>query len=496
MLNEQSRTRITLGTLALVVLVSQGTARDAHVRSTDRPSGALPFPQNTVYPFGIMPSNRNHLDALASYLVWKNTYVTSDGACGYRRVLFNDRSTTYSEGIGYGMLLAVCFDDQPLFDDLWRYYQAHVDTNGLMHWWIGSSCGQIIETTAATDADQDAAFALLLANRQWGSAGPINYYDDALTLINAIMNCEVEPGTFVLKPGDFWGGSHITNPSYFSPGYYRAFAEATGNADWYSVLDRCYEILSAAAHPVTGLVPDWCSAAGLPVPGFGYYYYYDATRTPWRIALDYMWYGEARARAFCAKISSFARTIGSVNIREGYQLDGSPIGWQHLNVFVGPFGVGGMATHCSFQAFADSAYDDNVTTVLPAGYGQYYNGSLKTLTLLVQTGNFLSPNLVPVPIQLSYVRGSFDRAQRAVVLEWGTVSEVNNSGFEVQRKAVSGGEFVLVPNSFVPGHGTTTIPQHYTFTDSTVSGSAHLYRLKQIDLDGRYTMPMQCASIL
>lgn len=398
MATERSRKQRILGAVALVLLASQATARDSHIRLFDRPRGALPFPQNMVYPFGIMPSNRAHPDALASYLVWKNTYVTSDGACGYRRVLFNDMSTTYSEGIGYGMLLAACFDDQALFDDLWRYYQAHMDTNGLMHWWIGSSCGQIIEGTSATDADQDAVFALLLANRQWGSAGSINYYDEAVTLINAIMNYEVEPGTFVLKPGDSWGGSTITNPSYFSPAYYRAFAEATGNAGWYVVLDRCYEILSAAAHPVTGLVPDWCRADGSPAQGRDdkYYYYWDAARTPWRIALDYLWYGTEDARVFCEKIVRFAASIGPANLANGYTLDGKPLRHDPTSVFIGPFGAAAMAAGSTFQAFCDVAYRLNAAYTPPT-QNHYYDWSIRTLTLFLQTGNFYGPLEVRSP---------------------------------------------------------------------------------------------------
>ncbi len=445
-----------------------------------------PFPQNITYPYGIMPSSRNHLHAESSYVRWKNSYVTTNGACGYRRVLFNDMTTTYSEGIGYGMLLAATFGDRALFDDLWNYYKAHLDINGLMHWWIGASCGTIISGTAATDADEDAAFALILAHHQWDSSGANNYRDEAITLINRIFQHEVEESTYVLKPGDMWGGSHVLNPSYLAPAYYRVFAELTGNTAWYRVIDTCYQILQNAAHPVTGLVPDWCQANGQPAPGFGYYYYYDATRTPWRIALDYLWFGEPRAKAFCERISGFARGVGANNIAEGYQLNGSPMGSQHNNVFVGPFGVGAMATNAQFQAFVDSAYEENVITVLPTGYGYYYNWSLKTLTLLVQTGNFLCPLTDPLPVQLAYFRAELNQPRTAVLLEWGTLSELNNYGFEVQRRTANDTVFRTLPHGFVPGHGTTGVPQFYSFADSNMPSGVLYYRLKQIDLDGRF----------
>ena len=89
-----------------------------------------------------------------------------------------------------------------------------------------------------------------------------------------------------------------------------------------------------------------------------------------------------------------------------------------------------------------------------------------------------------LPIQLSYFTGTLNGSTGSVDLSWGTLSEVNNYGFEVQKKPVVAPEFTTIQNSFIPGHGTTVEPQYYRFTDSsTVPGSWH-YRLKQIDLDG------------
>ena len=80
-----------------------------------------------------------------------------------------------------------------------------------------------------------------------------------------------------------------------------------------------------------------------------------------------------------------------------------------------------------------------------------------------------------------------------VRLEWRTLSEVNNFGFEVQRRHDVQGEFQTIPNGFVPGHGTTNIPQDYSYTDSTSHAPRLWYRLKQIDLDGaiRYSAAVQ-----
>jgi hypothetical protein len=88
-----------------------------------------------------------------------------------------------------------------------------------------------------------------------------------------------------------------------------------------------------------------------------------------------------------------------------------------------------------------------------------------------------------LPIQLASFTGSVV-GQGTVRLDWVTLSEVNNYGFEVQRSYTAPTTFVTVPNGFVPGHGTTIEPQYYSFTDRNVLPQVVYYRLKQIDLDG------------
>jgi len=76
-----------------------------------------------------------------------------------------------------------------------------------------------------------------------------------------------------------------------------------------------------------------------------------------------------------------------------------------------------------------------------------------------------------------------------VVLKWNTATEINNAGFEVERK-VSSLDFARNSQweniGFVEGHGTVNTPQEYTFIDSKISAGTYLYRLKQIDRDGKF----------
>jgi hypothetical protein len=92
-------------------------------------------------------------------------------------------------------------------------------------------------------------------------------------------------------------------------------------------------------------------------------------------------------------------------------------------------------------------------------------------------------NDIPLPIQLMYFTAAIVNNSQGVRLDWGTASEVNNYGFVIQRRGPAE-EFAGLPGSFVPGHGTTNIPQHYSFTDVAPLVGTSYYRLKQIDLDG------------
>jgi hypothetical protein len=89
----------------------------------------------------------------------------------------------------------------------------------------------------------------------------------------------------------------------------------------------------------------------------------------------------------------------------------------------------------------------------------------------------------PLPITLaSFV--TMPAGNVGVKLEWTTLSEVSNYGFEVQKSRTATAGFTSIPNSFVPGHGTTLERQSYEFTDVAASPGVSYYRLKQTDRDG------------
>jgi hypothetical protein len=93
-------------------------------------------------------------------------------------------------------------------------------------------------------------------------------------------------------------------------------------------------------------------------------------------------------------------------------------------------------------------------------------------------------NGIPLPIQLVYFTATIVNNSQGVRLDWGTLSEVNNYGFAIQRRGENQTEFASLPGVFIPGHGTTNDPQRYCYTDSQATSGVWRYRLKQFDLDG------------
>lgn len=361
----------------------------------------FPFPQNRESPNCTYPRGYTNDDVRAAYEKWKNDNVTDQGAGGHLRVRRSndpglEADSTVSEGIGYGMLIAAYMGEQQLFDELWKYERQWLDDNGLMDWYINAAGTERLGTGGATDADEDMAYALVMAARQWGGQGSLDrsYLEYATDQIGRVWAFEIFEGKLP-RAGDHWGDWNNVNISYFAPSYYRVFAQIDGNTTgWDAVLKTVYDtianVLNAAnGNEANGLVPAWCTSQGVPTsPG---YYQYDSCRTPFRIALDWCQFGETRAREYVQKTTSFFAPLGASGIVDGYELDGTPRP-EHPGgrsaAFIGPAGVGAMSD-ASRQAFIDDAYAAVATNELLAG-GAYYEESWTVLSLLMLTGNFVN----------------------------------------------------------------------------------------------------------
>jgi endo-1,4-beta-D-glucanase Y len=470
-------------------------------------TGVLP---DFRYPYGLEYAY-NETDAylLGEYNDWKAHYVTASGAGGFLRVQ-RDKATDYdtvSEGMGYGMLLAVFFNDRATFDGLYKYTQAHPENDGLMHWMVNKNNENISEfglkvphgklymhksywdkvtkvyvdskvdksvvtnpdylpvngsaryLGSATDADVDMAAALCFAANRWGSNGSVNYFYEAAKNIKRILTADVKikGSTVFLKNGTSWGDTYCWNPSYFTPAWIKVFKQLItdnkttlnsvfdGKPDTY--IKKCDDVIDAmytemakidAVNGTQGLYPDWCDTSAadgsvkkstgsdrmyyLDEDGDGaiddlngdgkitdgdsynmmsFNYYYDAVRVPWRIAVDYSWFGDTRAQKIIDEIGDFFK--GKVTtLVDGYAIDGGA--WKKGDRDGFNNATGG-ASHsvtfiamnaCASLASGDAGYASSFYNEVKsnkenyAGDYNYYGNCLRMMSLLYMSGRFIN----------------------------------------------------------------------------------------------------------
>jgi len=203
-------------------------------------------------------------------------YVQDDG-----RVVRHDQGgDTVSEGQAYALLLAVAAGDEEHFARVWDWTRTHLRRpDGLLAWrWAD---GHVVDDEPATDADLDAARALLLAGERFHEP---RYRDAARELKRAIVDGETTwaADRTVLVAGP-WArdGTIVVNASYWSP---KAFQQLG------------FEKVAASSHQLTerllrsGLPPDWARVEpfgifpSAPPSGGEPAYSYDAVRLPVRLA--------------------------------------------------------------------------------------------------------------------------------------------------------------------------------------------------------------------
>ena len=91
----------------------------------------------------------------------------------------------------------------------------------------------------------------------------------------------------------------------------------------------------------------------------------------------------------------------------------------------------------------------------------------------------------PLPVELSHFRPARDKATGAVVITWSTQSELNNAGFFIKRSNQRKGQFEVVNATMIPGAGTTSEKQFYTYTDTTAQPNVvYYYQIEDVSLDG------------
>lgn len=280
----------------------------------------------------------------SSWEKYKQKFINKDG----RVVDYDQNQITTSEGQSYALLRSVWIDDKATFDFVWRWTQKNMErSDGLFGWQWGkkSDGGYGILPNGgenpATDADSDIALALILASHRWHQT---NYQDNAKKIISSIWEEETATasGKRYLLAGPWAAGDTtlIINPSYFAPYAWKIFAKADSSHDWNALIDPAYTLLTSVGNnnldksTAVGLPPDWVAVDkknGTVMPAnenhFTSNYSFDAMRIPWRIAVDYIWNNDPRAKKYLENNFRFLKDTydRDSQLFSSYSHDGLPL---------------------------------------------------------------------------------------------------------------------------------------------------------------------------
>jgi endo-1,4-beta-D-glucanase Y len=352
---------------------------------------------------------------VASYFdAWKATYVKpSNGNTpggGYYVAMKGTGGSgsekTTSEAHGYGMILfALMAGHDPaardIFDGFFNMYDKHRSTldDDLMSWVIDETESTSKDQASATDGDMDIAYALLLADAQWGSAGTVDYRGEAVRIIqDGIKPSEMGASSHRTLLGDWSSDEWATRSSDWMTGHFHAYGTATGDAFWATAATTAYEMIGhmRTNHaPSTGLMPDFVVGT-TPHPASPYFleaetdgaYSWNACRFPLRMAVDYAHHGSPAAReAILSILAWLVPKTGNdpEEIVAGYSLGGQKLVSYTSTAFTGPL-VAACVADTSRQEYLNQGF-----SLLAQDKSGYYEDTLALLSMLLVTGNWWSP---------------------------------------------------------------------------------------------------------
>lgn len=248
-----------------------------------------------------------------------------------------------TEGMSYGMMVAVQLDKKEVFDRIWRFSKTYLQhqtgpRKGYFAWSFNPKTMKQNSPGSASDGELYYVTSLLFAANKWGNDTGINYYKEARKILDAmwekdgtgniyhLINLKHKQISFVPEGKSY----HWTDPSYHLPAFYEIWATYAkdGHDDFYrACADTSRVFLHRATHPVTGLNSDYTEFSGKPhptpwmPPGFRY----DSWRVPMNIAMDYVWYGKDKSwqEGYAKRFQNFLRSKGLDTYEDQFNLDGS-----------------------------------------------------------------------------------------------------------------------------------------------------------------------------
>ncbi len=344
-------------------------------------------------------------------------YFEADDSTAYISDLKNHDVRT--EGMSYGMMIAVQLDKKDIFDKLWRWAKKNMQhQDGPNDGYFAWSCktdGTPNAHGSASDGELFFITSLIFASNRWGNDTGIDYLSEARNILDKSMqktgmdrvapliNIEEKIITFTPDP---WGGSY-TDPSYNIPAFYEVWAKWANDGRsnfWKSCADKSRKYLHKATHPKTGLTPDYSAYDGSPRDSrflIGDDFRFDSWRVPLNIAIDYAWSGADAdwQRNYADRIQDFFYNEGIDTFVDQYQPDGSAVervlgageyqSLRHSLGLVSTLGAVSLAaSDPKSREFASRLWDSKHEPYDDGYFDAYYDGLLRLFSFMLLSGNY------------------------------------------------------------------------------------------------------------
>ncbi len=324
-----------------------------------------------------------------------------------------------TEGMSYGLMIAVQFDRKDIFDRLWRWgkkYMQHQE--GPLKGYFAWSCktdGTRNAQGPASDGELYYVTSLIFASNRWGNSTGINYLAEAQNILDCSMQkigmervaplINLEHQLITFTPDPF--GGRFTDPSYHVPAFYEVWARwaEDGRSEfWRACARKSREYLHKSIHPVTGLNPDYNNYDGTLLGSkrvIGDAFRFDSWRVPMNIALDYSWACADRKwqQEYGNKIQNFFYSQGIDSFVDQYNVDGTTVtellgagGYKKLRHSLGlvatTAAVSLVCTHDKSREFVDRLWNVKHVPYDDGYFDAYYDGLLRLFAFMHLSGNY------------------------------------------------------------------------------------------------------------
>lgn len=321
-----------------------------------------------------------------------------------------------SEGLSYGMMIAVQLNKKTEFDAIWNWAHTYMYQSNPKHpaygyfAWSMTKDGNANDPMPAPDGEEYFITALYFAAARWGNGAGIYHYQQQADLLlhNVLHRKQITGQTLrgemtatnlfdteakMVRFTPDVENANRTDPSYHLPAFYEVWARVGPQTDrqfWREAAQVSRDYFISSAHPQTALTPDYANFDGSPWAAPWHpdsaHFRVDAWRSIMNWSMDWAWWArDVRQIELSNRLQSFFTSQGLDNYGNSYSLDGKKLSDNQSAGLIAMNATGGLAAdHPQRLEFVTAFWD----TPVPQGQYRYFDGMLYLMALLHCAGEY------------------------------------------------------------------------------------------------------------